>query len=357
MVDNNYISSREIKSLLVRNGLSYEIVGCTSYKAMLDIAQKINPDLVIINFDPVENDLPAYIKELRHRNPDIYILALVDPIYNGNLNKVVAAGIDNYVTKPIHREDIFLKIKMGLSHLGSLQGIEDRKEAADFEKQETIKEASKEEQLDGKNKFKDLADLFDRQLEEEDKNNTIINSTGNIPADDLLNEVYVANNHAVTEDLSEHEEVNNTAGIYQTELEPLPETDTENEETIVAPDLTWLDTVEVPNEDELSAEQKGAIETAISDSNDDTFSLTPEPEEDLVKSASGNNKENEGLQLIDEAFSLVEELEEEPPVLITAGSSEKADSPADLEYFDDLFVEEPLNVDISETEELKKTLV
>ncbi len=114
LAENNYISSREIKSLLDKNDIKCEVINSSSSAVLLDIAEKISPDIVIIDFDFFIDDSADIVSKLRHFSPDAYILVFVDPDHYGKLHQAIEMGIDNYMVKPIQREDVMLRIKMGL---------------------------------------------------------------------------------------------------------------------------------------------------------------------------------------------------------------------------------------------------
>ncbi len=118
LVENNFISSREIKSLLHQNKISCEIVNCSSADALLDIAEKIAPEIVVIDFDFFMDASADIVKEVRRHSAGAYILAFVDPDHYGRLHQAIDDGIDNYMVKPLQREDVLLRIKMGLQHQG-----------------------------------------------------------------------------------------------------------------------------------------------------------------------------------------------------------------------------------------------
>ncbi len=195
MVENNYISSRKIKSVLDNNNISCEIVKFSSNAALLEIAKKVAPEMVIIDFDLVVNDSVNMVKELRHHCPGAYIIAFVDPDQHSRLHQAIDDGIDNFMFKSLQREDVLLRIKIGLQHqnIRGIKAIEDR-EISTEPVPETIS-VPEEPAADSKKIFEDLADLFTREP-----------LTENQPEDDQMFEKLAPNvAHSESETIFEEE--------------------------------------------------------------------------------------------------------------------------------------------------------
>jgi DNA-binding NarL/FixJ family response regulator len=117
LVENNYISSRDIKSLFEANKIGCEVVNTSSSKSLIDLAQKLTPEFVIVDFDFFNDDPVSIIKELRHRTPHAYIIAFADPDFYQDLGRAIEAGVNDYLIKPLQREDVLIRIKMGLHQI------------------------------------------------------------------------------------------------------------------------------------------------------------------------------------------------------------------------------------------------
>lgn len=155
LVDNSFISSREIKSLLDKNKIKCEIVNCSSSEALLDIAEKLSPDIVIIDFDFFIDDSADIVRELRKHSEEAYMLAFIDPDHYEKLYEAIEEGIDDYLVKPLQREDIMLRIKMGLQR----KTMQIEKPAASV---------TQDQEIDRK-LFLDIADAFGKQTKEVEK--------------------------------------------------------------------------------------------------------------------------------------------------------------------------------------------
>ena len=93
LVDNNYNLSKEITNLLTNNSISCEVVNCASRSALIDLASKISPHLVIVDFDLFSNSSVDIIKDLRRSSPGTYVMAIVDSDHYDTLNQAIEAGM------------------------------------------------------------------------------------------------------------------------------------------------------------------------------------------------------------------------------------------------------------------------
>jgi len=356
LAENNYISSREIKSLLDRSNISCEIVNCSSSDSVLHIAEKIAPDLVIIDFDLFIDDSANIVKELRRHSPGAYILAFVDPDHYSRLHKAIDDGIDNYMVKPLQREDVLLRIKMGLQHKST--------DNSAFEGQEKVTELvlevptvpvtspvvpnvptmQEESVTESKKLFEDLADLFDKQVKAEEveikkSSEVVVEEVLNIIEEPLLKAKATDISGEIVMEEMANGQVEAAADLDLADLSPCPEFD-----------FTWPgsgnNAAPLTND---NPEVESPKETAaVNEIDDDTlFGLSLNPEAKGFTAVEGPLKINDPqtLSLIDEAFSLVDinqDLESvTDPESSTLVAAEEPVAGSDLPYFDDLFNHEP----------------
>ncbi len=360
LAENNYISSREIKSLLDKNRISCEIVNCSSADALLDIAEKIAPEIVIIDFDLFLDESANIIKELRRHSSGAYILAFVDPDHYGRLHQAIDDGIDNYMVKPLQREDVLLRIKMGLQQQSSARIVD---QAVVTEPARKTPPVPEESTADSKKMFEDLADLFGKQFEaevrqpeesftgrEKESAKVAEEPQAQVVTPDVAEELKEA---AEKRDLKTEE-----TDLDLPDLSPRPESE-----------FSWPGTTDIisgvaadDHQVELTEEPAAAMET------DDLslFGLDPASEIPSTYSApnADSNAEPQGLSLIDEAFSLVDNLEDleeikqaDISVNVPPDAGSEPDVIPDLPYFDDLFTREPLTDHQTETEQRLKKMV
>ncbi len=360
LVENNFISSREIKSLLDKNKISCEIVNCSSADALLDIAEKIAPDIVIIDFDLFIDDSANIVKELRRHSAGAYILAFVDPDHYGRLHQAIDDGIDNYMVKPLQREDVLLRIKMGLQHKSSFgsKPIEDQTIVAEpVQKNPPV---AQETATDSKKMFEDLADLFGKQVEAEvgQPEESITEKEKDLAAPDEEPDMQLEAPEVPggLKEAAEKRDVKaEDSDLDLPDLSPRPESEFSwpgagDISTGVATDAA--DAFEA-----ITAEEPIA---ALDTDDQSLFGISPDPELTNTSAVqdAGSSAEPQELSLIDEAFSLVDNLEnlEEvmlagEPVDASSGVVSEADPVPDHPNFDDLFVREPLTGRLPEADQ------
>ncbi len=129
LVENNYISSRDIKGLFDTNNIRCEVVNTFSSKSLIDLAQKLTPEFVIVDFDFFNEDPVSIVRELRHRTPQAYIIAFADPDFYQDLGRAIEAGVNDYLIKPLQREDVLIRLKMGLHQIKAASAIGNKAES------------------------------------------------------------------------------------------------------------------------------------------------------------------------------------------------------------------------------------
>jgi signal peptidase I len=349
LAENNYISSREIKSLLDKNRISCEIVNCSSADALLDIAEKIAPDIVIIDFDLFLDDSANIVKELRRHSSGAYILAFVDPDHYDRLHQAIDDGIDNYMVKPLQREDVLLRLKMGLQNHSSYSSSRIEDQAAVVEPVQKASPVAEEAVADSKKMFEDLADLFGKQFEAEvgQPDKTITKDENDSAA--LVKEPDLREDASVID--KDLEEVKETRSVKAEDK------DLELDDLLPRPefDFSWPGKGDISSGITTDAFQlESAEEPAAAMETDDLslFGLDSKPDlpSAIAVPEESSDADPQELSLIDEAFSLVENLEDleelkqqtDLSVASAPDAEKEADPVPDLPYFDDLFTREPL---------------
>ena len=111
LVDYNYISSEQLQKMIEQILPDADIVNCFSPETLIKIAAKLDPKLIIIDFDLVPDDNIALIEELRESCTDTYILGLIEPGYYEKLYKAIELGlVDDYMVKPVAEEEFAARI-------------------------------------------------------------------------------------------------------------------------------------------------------------------------------------------------------------------------------------------------------
>lgn len=292
LVENNYISSREIKSLLDNNKIDCEIVNCSSSSALIEISDRLRPDIVIIDFDFHINDSAKIVKKLRQFNGALYIFAFVDPDHFEKLHPAIEMGIDDYMVKPLQREDMMLRIKMALRRKNSNTlkqgnnlknddiGNENRdKLSAENKKENKVLNIFARQKTPEKSKIiiSELADDFNEQ-------NNINKTESHIPdfteEVNLTNSEYELKNTLIQEydEVTDDQDLNSEHESYKNELEDLNEIDISYFNSSEIDETTTDET----NDVEIIYDEEAVINEKTSVENDDnmlySLNLDIEPE-------------------------------------------------------------------------------
>ncbi len=111
LVDHKYISSELLQKMIGQILPEEDVVNCLSPTTLLKISEKLNPDLVIIDFALVEEDKVDFIETLRGKCPETYVLALIEPRYYEHLYQAIEKSlIDDYIVKPVSEEEFTTRI-------------------------------------------------------------------------------------------------------------------------------------------------------------------------------------------------------------------------------------------------------
>lgn len=111
LVDYNYISSEHLQKMIGQVLPEEDVVNCFSPATLLKISEKLNPDLVIIDFALVEKGKVDLIETLREKCPETYILALIEPDYYEHLYEAIEKNlIDDYIVKPVSEDEFAARI-------------------------------------------------------------------------------------------------------------------------------------------------------------------------------------------------------------------------------------------------------
>lgn len=96
---------------------NYKIIRAVDGKQTIELLEK-NPDISLILMDlkmPVMDGYEA-TRAIKKSHPDIPIIAQTAYALSGDNQKAIEAGCDDYVTKPINKEELLDKIKRTLKN-------------------------------------------------------------------------------------------------------------------------------------------------------------------------------------------------------------------------------------------------
>ncbi len=121
LIDHNFISSDELQDMMDRAPAGTDIVTCFATDTLLKTADKLNPEIIIVDFEMIKGDVNELFATLREKSKSAHILALIEPEFYDRLDTVLeAGGIDDYMVKPIRKEDFMARINLAARRKGLL---------------------------------------------------------------------------------------------------------------------------------------------------------------------------------------------------------------------------------------------
>lgn len=88
-----------------------DLVQCLAPGTLVNLAEKLKPEIIVIDFDLFDHDSITYFRNLRGKCPEAHILVLTNPDNYQNLHIVIEqGGIDEYVFKPFILNDFLARV-------------------------------------------------------------------------------------------------------------------------------------------------------------------------------------------------------------------------------------------------------
>ncbi len=111
LVDQNYITSSDLQEMIEQSPAGTDIVNCYSTETLLKIAERVKPDIVLIDFDVAGDNLEGLFKQIRGVSENAHIIALITGDNYEDLNKAIeTGGVDDFIVKPILKEDFMARV-------------------------------------------------------------------------------------------------------------------------------------------------------------------------------------------------------------------------------------------------------
>ena len=114
LVDSELFTSADLQEMLKHAPDGSDIVNTYSVETLLRVAGKISPDIIIVDFDLIDDEEADDIfKELRSISEKAHILALIDSDnYDKLFEAIDHAGVDDYIVKPIRKEELIARVQI-----------------------------------------------------------------------------------------------------------------------------------------------------------------------------------------------------------------------------------------------------
>lgn len=113
LVDPELFTSADLKELLEHAPAGSDIVNTYSAETLLTVAGKISPNIIIVDFDLVNEQADDLFNKLRDTAGQAHVLALIDPDHYEKLYKTIEdGGLDDYIVKPIRKEELMARVQI-----------------------------------------------------------------------------------------------------------------------------------------------------------------------------------------------------------------------------------------------------
>jgi len=111
LVDYNFISSEQLQKMIEDILPGADIVNCFSAGTLIKVADKLMPDVMILDYDLIGENHEELLGELRTRNKQAHVLALIEPGSYDDLYRAIEDDlIDDYVIKPVNNDEFAARI-------------------------------------------------------------------------------------------------------------------------------------------------------------------------------------------------------------------------------------------------------
>lgn len=118
LADHNFINSSDLKEMMEQSPAGTDIVNCFSPDTLLKIAERVKPDIVLIDFNMAGGNLDELFKQIRKVSENAHIIALIASENYEELNKAIeTGGVDDYIAKPIQKEDFMARVHIAAKRI------------------------------------------------------------------------------------------------------------------------------------------------------------------------------------------------------------------------------------------------
>lgn len=105
IADSNYLSRMGL-SVIIKENKDFNLTGeALSSAELIDITEKLNPDLVIIDYASSNFSLDV-ITQMVKKFPGVKLLAITDLLMNGIIAKSINMGITSHLVKECEKDEI-----------------------------------------------------------------------------------------------------------------------------------------------------------------------------------------------------------------------------------------------------------
>ncbi len=111
LIDQKDSSTIDFQAMSEQVAAKTDLVQCVSAETLLNVAEKLQPDIIAVDFDLLDHEALVFFRTLRKKCPQGHILALTNPDNFQDLHVIIEqGGIDDYVFKPLKLKEFLARI-------------------------------------------------------------------------------------------------------------------------------------------------------------------------------------------------------------------------------------------------------
>jgi two-component system cell cycle response regulator DivK len=116
-VEDNPDNMHLIQRVLTARG--YEVYGASNGLDGVSMAEELKPDMILLDINLPDIDGYEVARRIRNSNVtglnNVTIIAITANVLKGDAEKVLAAGCDAYMPKPINIQELWVRVETYLS--------------------------------------------------------------------------------------------------------------------------------------------------------------------------------------------------------------------------------------------------
>jgi two-component system cell cycle response regulator DivK len=116
-VEDNPDNMHLIQRVLTARG--YEVYGASNGLDGVSMAEELKPDIILLDINLPDIDGYEVARRIRNSNVtglnNVTIIAITANVLKGDAEKVLAAGCDAYMPKPINIQELWVRVETYLS--------------------------------------------------------------------------------------------------------------------------------------------------------------------------------------------------------------------------------------------------
>lgn len=120
IVDDNDMTRTLLRGLLVAEG--YQFVGeANNGEVGLDMALRLNPDIVCLDVNMPRTDGLTVLKQLREKAPEMTVVMVTGSTERETVQAAIAGGAAGYIVKPFNSAKVLAAMEAAMKKVSSAQ--------------------------------------------------------------------------------------------------------------------------------------------------------------------------------------------------------------------------------------------